>query len=531
MYFERCIKCYKKQKILNNNSDLKRTFLHSVQAVHGGNLIRKHVKLYGDKYIKICGRSYSLKNNFYLVGFGKAVYSMAVELESILGPKLVKGICLVPDGTLSSNEKHRRAKTRNIKFIEATNDNLPDKRSANAAKEILNLAESLEKDDLLIVLISGGGAALLRLPLSTIKLEEEVKLIKELAKGGANSYEINSVLKRISQIKGGGLARKTFPGYIVSLIISDVIGDSMYYIASGPTVPNKDLEDRALSIVKKYELIGKISHEMFLALDAPIYEDPAIALNPLEEYFHVENYILGNLTIAAEAAKQNAIRRGYQAAILSLSLTQDINKISQAYAQLALDLAEHLKGLCTAEYIKYKYSYYNVLGLTESVLDEILSFDFLTDKGVCLIAGGSPEFNSYGNGKDGRNQHLALQFSSYMYNQRANDDALRNVNVSLLCCGTEGIDGNTDAAGAIGTSDMYYLAKEEGINPDLFLANCDSYAFFELFRKGSYMVKTGYTGTKVMDMHIMIINKGFVFKTEHDEQRQIHVKFLGSFHC
>ncbi|KAJ8976169.1 hypothetical protein NQ317_002057, partial [Molorchus minor] len=219
-----------------SNKDLKEIFLKAVESVQPPQLIKNQVKLEGC-HLLVKGRTYFLKKPCHVVGFGKAVLGMATELESLLGEQLEGGVVTVPEGIF---EKYQRPSGSKIEYIEGAKGNLPDEEAVKGAVKIRNLAQRLQEDDLLIVLISGGGSALLPLPVSPITLEEKVDVIKKLAKSGADIRELNSLRKRISVLKGGGLAELAYPCKIISLVLSDIVGDPLDFIASGPTISDRD---------------------------------------------------------------------------------------------------------------------------------------------------------------------------------------------------------------------------------------------------------------------------------------------------
>lgn len=529
MQFERCTDCVHK-KINYNHKNMTKIFHKSLESVNTRTLIKSAVKKTNGK-LQIYDRIYEL-NKCYVVGFGKAILNMAIELEGILGENLTQGICSIPAGMLSTDNNRQMAEKSKIKFMQGAKDNLPDNAAEGTAKEIYNLVRDLEKGDLLIVLISGGGSALLPLPRPNVTLEEKTKLIRDLSKNGANIFELNCVRKRLSLLKGGGLARLAYPANVVSLILSDVIGDPLDIIASGPTTPNFDDPGKALEVINLYGLTRNLSKGVIGVLKSEM-DQTDIAMTPIKTYIHVENYMIGTNRIAAEAAKSEAIRKGYQAVILSLEISRDVNKISSVYAQICVEIAHILKNLSTKDYFEHKLmNFFNdEISISDEAIQELLALDFTTEKGICIIAAGEPTVVVKGKGLGGRNLHLALQFSVDVNDAAIKENNINNMNISLLSCGTDGIDGPTDAAGAIGSSKLYDLAMAEELDPERFLRNSDSYNFYKTFRGGEYMIKTGHTGTNVMDIHLMIINKGYVFEDEEDKARLAAIEYSRSFHC
>lgn len=375
MQVEIPVKCV--SRLHYNNKHLQKIFQHAVEAVNPKKLIRDNVKIIGEK-LTIRDRNYSLNNKIYVVGYGKAVLNMATEVEAILGQNLNSGIISIPTGTLSSEEIQKMAETSKIRVIQAAQNNIPDIKSIYATEEICKLVDSLRKNDLLIVLISGGGSALLSLPIPQIFLNDKIQIITSLSKNGANINELNSFRKRVSQVKGGGLARKAFPAYIVSLILSDVIDDPLDIIASGTTVPNKDDPNQALQILKKYSV--QVPQKVLKVLKAP-YEEDNIPLNPLGEYFHVENYLIGNNKLMIDAAKENSILRMYETAVISTRIQGKVLELAKFYAELAIDLVEIMLGISSKEFVKLKYDEESRIDISYT-LPDILALDFSNKKGM-----------------------------------------------------------------------------------------------------------------------------------------------------
>jgi len=245
-----------------------------------------------------------LLTNFKLMfaGFGKAVLPMALGLESVLSKHIQRGILSTPKGSMAKFELPKEF-TDKFKILEGAQDNLPDADSRNATREIENLAKNLKEDDILFVLVSGGGSALLVDPVDKITLEDKQKTIRLLSKNGSTIQELNCVRKKLSAVKGGRLAQLSYPNTTISLILSDVIGDPLDIIASGPTTENNDPEGKALEIVEKYGLQNQLSSEALSALSQNV---------TLEEqnFSHVVNEIIGNNQTALQAARGSCSRVG-----------------------------------------------------------------------------------------------------------------------------------------------------------------------------------------------------------------------------
>ncbi|KAI4463007.1 glycerate kinase [Holotrichia oblita] len=421
---------------MNTNSQhLSQIFMQGVAAVRPEILLANTVRIENDNLI-VNNNTFHIKKHCYVVGFGKAVLGMAVQLEKILGSALSCGIATVPQDILRTfatlPELLPPPNTR-ITFIEGAKDNLPDLNALNGAVKIRDLITNVDEGNILIVLISGGGSALLPIPKQPITLEEKTALIKSLSKAGATIVELNTVRKKLSELKGGRLALLANHLTVITLILSDVIDDPLDYIASGPTVPNSDEPDAALNIISKYHLLDIVPDTVHKIL---ISDTDGSANTNGSQFDWVYN----------------------------------VELFQQTRSNLWYDLVN---------------------------ADEILNFDM--EKPICLIGAGEPTLVVRGKGRGGRNQELALRVSLEL------DKMNITKKVMFLSAGTDGIDGPTDVAGAIGDWRLVSDARSVGIEPIEFISNNDSYGFYTIFKDGEYFVKTGHTGTNVMDLHIITI--------------------------
>uniref|UniRef100_A0A6P7F6A7 Glycerate kinase n=1 Tax=Diabrotica virgifera virgifera TaxID=50390 RepID=A0A6P7F6A7_DIAVI len=480
-------------RVMSNDAVLRDIFIKSVQSVQPEYLIQNEVNVH-QRTLTVRGESYNLKRACYVVGFGKAVYGMASELERILGSNLQRGVVNVPVGIF---EKYERAIGSKIEYVEGAKNNLPDEMALKGAEMIKELAEKLNEDDLLIVLVSGGGSALLPLPVPPITLKQKQNLVKDLAKRGADINELNCVRKKISIVKGGGLAELAYPCRIICFVLSDIIGDPLDFIASGPTMPNTDPSEMAATILKKYRLDGEIPTSIKSVIETTEKRDEKRCPVTNGEYEHVKTYVIGNNKIAAEAAKHEAINKGFQSAIISTQIEGDVGQISKIYAEFARNIASVISDLGNKDNLQvFLRTFSKGLRAEEGFIQEVLDMDYT--KGVCFVFAGEPTVVVKGTGKGGRNQQLALAFS-----MEVNKLDIKGADISFLSCGTDGIDGPTDAAGAIAISD--FMKHTQNINPELYLENNDAYGFYETYNGGQNLVKIGHTGTNVMDIHLMII--------------------------
>ncbi len=391
----------------------------------------------------------------FVVGGGKASGAMAEALENIVGDKLSKGFINVLRGTKS------RFKTSKI-YLNEANHPIPDEQGVRGAKKIIQLADEAKENDLVICLISGGGSALMPLPAAGVTLQDKQRLTNALLRSGATINEINSVRKHISGLKGGQLARSAYPAHLISLILSDVVGDPLDIIASGPTAPDISTFEEAISILKKYDLWKNsiplaIKDRLEAGFRGEIPETP----KPKDEVFEkTHNFIVGGNRAAAIVACQEARRLGFNSLLLSSMIEGEAKHVGTVYA---------------------------------GVLKEILQSNNPVQKPAVVVAGGETTVTVTGLGKGGRNQELVLSSSLKISGLKG---------VAIASIGTDGIDGPTDAAGAIADGETLVRAHENKLDPRKFLKNNDSYRFFE--RLGD-LIFTGPTGTNVNDLTVIAV--------------------------
>ncbi len=404
-----------------------------------------------DDTLRVNGRAYDLaRGRVIVIGAGKAGAPMAQAVEDRLGDKVVAGAVTVKYDHTGS--------TRKIKLNEAGHP-LPDENGARSTREIVQLLRDLEPDDLVLCLLSGGGSALLELPVESISLDDFRALTNALLKSGATVNELNALRKHLSQVKGGGIARHAQPASVVSLILSDVLGSPLDVIASGPTAPDSSTYTEALAVIQKYELREKIPASIVAHLERGLRGEIADTPKPNDPLFaRVNNIILADNSTACRAAAEAARERGYLAQILSTQMQGEARIIGESLARAA----------------KEKTARANPLP-------------------ICLLAGGEPTVTIRGHGKGGRAQELALAAAREL--EGAED-------ILLLCAGTDGTDGPTDAAGAIADGSTVERARVRGLDASEFLDNNDSYHFFQALDD---LIITGPTNTNVNDLMLVLI--------------------------
>lgn len=484
--------------------NLRTIFLRSVEAVVPSNLFEpsKYTltpKLENDtELINIQGTTYDLFNKqCYIVGFGKAVLGMAVRLERSLTKHLVSGILSVPLGTKQKfiHDPNMQLSYRTkIKVYECAPNNQPDEAAMEVAEQIRELALKMGPDDVLFVLISGGGSALLPLPIPTIQLEQKQELIQNLSNCGANIKEMNIVRIALSEIKGGRLAAAAKnASAVISLVISDVVHDPLDLIASGPTVPYNVKNTKALNILQKYKLWDDLPEEI---------QDPII-FDDLPEQPGPNNavYIVASNKIATEKSAIEGENFGYIPFVVSTSIQGTIHKVQKLYLYLIELIRQFQYGEITEEDFEDKFPF------NPNVFDGFLKCvkkSFRQEKPLLLIFGGEPTVQVTGTGKGGRSQELAMRMSLAFYEGKCEFG-----DVSFLSAGTDGIDGPTSAAGALGSRlvvEEFFKERNKSVaNYENFLYHNDSYTFYKYICKDFHIV-TGHTGTNVMDLHYLLIS-------------------------
>ena len=457
---------------------LIRIFKEATKSVLPHNRIRNLLKIQGNQ-LKIQNQTYDIpKDGITIVGFGKAVIGMAAELQRQLKPEQIKvailsvphGIqdCLQPDQIPQASEK--------FKIFHGAKNNIPDEAAMKSATNIKETVEKLTTEDLLIVLVSGGGSALLPLPIDPLNLEDKIQLTKNLSSKGANIQELNSVRIHLSELKGGKLAQKS-KAKVLSLILSDIIDDPIELISSGPTVEPKKLQN-PIEIIEKYDL--KIKPEILKKLNQK---------QTIGHLDHVQNVLIGNNKIALKTGLEEATKSNFQSFILTSRLSGEAKLVGKYFANLAFN-AE------IQDYGKVEYFLQKLQTEPETINDIIEALKRRSGNPLCLITGGETTVKVIGSGKGGRNQEMVLSFLMELSKLCPTQKS------TFLSAGTDGIDGPTDAAGAIISTP---IITNESLNLKDYLYNNDSYSFFERFQNGQNLIKIGHTGTNVMDIQMLLI--------------------------
>jgi glycerate-2-kinase len=390
--------------------------------------------------------------NVYVVGGGKASGSMAVALEKVLDDRITRGLVNVP--------KKGMNKTKMIRLHEASHP-IPDESGVAGTRRMLRMVEGADENDLVICLISGGGSSLMPLPRGKISITDKRKLTDALLKSGATINEINTVRKHVSDFKGGWLAKKAYPATILNLILSDVVGDPLDFIASGPTVPDSTTFSDAVRVLQKYHLWSSAPSSIRQVLTSG--EKGLIPETPKagdEAFTKTHNVIVGNNRSASLAACECLRKAGLNTLLLTATLEGEARDAGIILATIAR---------------------------------EVSASENPARKPAGIVAGGETTVTVIGKGLGGRNQEIPLAASPKL-------SGLDGVVIASLT--TDGVDGPTDAAGAIADGKTLARAAESGLTPERFLLENDSYHFFE--ELGDLMF-TGPTGTNVNDVSVIIV--------------------------
>jgi len=442
-----------KKTLKELRKDSEKIFYAGLKAADPFEAVKKFVYREGN-LLKIGKNSYPLNDfkHIYIVGAGKASAPMGKAIEIILKNRLKKGFINVKYGYVQELEKTK---------INQAGHPIPDEAGVKGTREIVRLLQDSRKDDLVICLISGGGSALLPLPAEGIILKEKQQTTQLLLKCGASIEEINTVRKHLSRIKGGWLAKIAYPAQLISLILSDVIGDPLTAIASGPTVPDTTTYEDCWRIVKKYNLSDKLSSSVLNHLDkgrkGKIPETPKGG-NPI--FKRVKNIIVGSNSLAIKAARNQAKKLGYHTLILSSFIEGETREVARVHAAIA---------------------------------KEILTSGSPVPAPACILSGGETTVTIKGKGLGGRNQEFALASAIKIKGME---------NVIILSAGTDGSDGPTNAAGAIADGTTLLRAEKIGINAQEYLEDNNSYHFFQKLKD---LFITGPTNTNVMDLHLLLV--------------------------
>jgi glycerate 2-kinase len=422
----------------------------ALQAVDPGTAVHKSIQRNDDQLV-VGGRRYDLSHykRILVIGAGKAGAPMTLAAAQVLGSDLTQALVIVKQGYAGEPTANSR-----IEILEAGHP-LPDQRGIAATQRMIELLQTTQPDDLVLCLISGGGSALLVSPVEGLTLDDLQSLTSSLLASGATINEINTIRKHLSRVKGGNLARLAAPAQLITLILSDVVGDPLDVIASGPTVPDPTTLADAQDILRRYQITAPHINAIFQKQVEDFAETPKSSDAIFER---VQNMIIGSNRQAAIAALNQAQEEGFNTLLLTTYLQGEARQAGRFLGSIARQVA------ATGEPLP---------------------------RPACLVSGGETTVTLQGDGLGGRNTELALS---------AVDEIAGLKDTMLVTLATDGGDGPTDSAGAVVTGDTSRRALQAGLSTTNYLARNDSYHFFETLKD---LLKTGPTQTNVNDLALI----------------------------
>jgi glycerate 2-kinase len=428
----------------------------ALAAVDPAEAVYQFFSRVGDQ-ILVADRSYNLRafERVFLIGAGKAAVPMAEAVGEVLRDRLSGGVII-------TKYHHANRPLPDQMRVHEAGHPVPDQNSVDATRDLAALSREVTPRDLVCCVISGGGSALLTLPAEGITLADLQTTTQLLLRAGATIHQINVLRKHLDAIKGGGLARLINGAPTVTLILSDVIGDDLSVIASGPTVPDPSTFAEAWRIVEQFDLIDQlpaaVRDRLRLGASGEIPDTPKPG-DPLFE--HVQTVIIGSNVQAAQAAEKMARQLKFNTLLLTTQVQGEAREIAKVAAAIAREIALYNRPI---------------------------------PRPACVIVGGETTVTLKGHGLGGRNQELALAAALAI-------DELPGTLIAAL--GTDGTDGPTDAAGAIATGETVRRARSIGLDAQAYLANNDAYHFFQPLGD---LIITGPTGTNVNDLLFILVS-------------------------
>ena len=429
-------------------------FRAALAAANARDAVKRHLQR-SEVQIRVENTRFTLTrmNRVFVVAVGKAAPQMAEVIEQRIGDYFTSGLVVTKHG-------HAASYSGKCKVIEASHP-VPGEDSLRAGQAVVSLLDDLTAKDFLVVAVSGGASSLLCAPVEGVSLADKQQTTGLLLRAGADIYELNAVRKHLSLLKGGNLAALAYPCPILSLLLSDVVGDPLDVIGSGLTAPDQSTFAEAIRVLSNrfvWEAVpATVRDHLERGARGEVNETPKPGDTLIA---NVTNAIVGNSRQALEAAAEEAKRRGYRPLILSSRIQGEAREAARFHAE---------------------------------ILWETITSGHPVRPPACLLSGGETTVNVRGNGKGGRNQEFAL----------ATAVALAGApNIICLSAGTDGTDGPTDAAGALVNGETIARARKLGLSAEQALVQNDSYPFFDALGD---LLKTGPTGTNVMDVNIMLV--------------------------
>jgi len=431
-----------------------RTILDAaLAAVAPDGALARHVRVQGDQLL-VGDKQYALASRRLLaVGAGKGAAPMAAALEELLGERIAQGQIIVKEG--------HGLPLKHIRIVEASHP-MPDERGERATHELLRIAYSAQRDDLVICLVTGGASALTPALAEGITLADMRRTTELLLKCSATIHEVNAVRKHLSVYTGGRLAAAAAPAPVVALLVSDVVGDNLDVIGSGPTVPDASTFVQCLEIVERFGIKDQLPIPVLQRFTDGAAGNIAETLKADDPIFaQVQNELIATNTQALDAAAEVAKKFGYSPRILTTTLSGDSRERALELTEQACRAADALK---------------------------------LGDAPLCLLFGGETTLNVRGAGMGGRNQEMAVVAAGRLRGRKG---------IAAVFADTDGTDGPTDAAGGFASGSTLDAAFKLGLDPQPYLDNNDCYNFLN---KCGHLLVTGPTLTNVTGMGIFLVH-------------------------
>ena len=429
-------------------------FRGALAAANASDAVKRHLQR-SEVQLRVDNVRFTLTrmNRVVVVAVGKAAAQMAEVIEQRIGDYFTRGLVVTKHG-------HAASYAGRCEVIEASHP-VPGEDSLRAGRTVVALLDDLTAKDLLLVAVSGGASSLLCAPVEGVSLADKQQTTELLLRAGADIYELNSVRKHLSLLKGGNLAARAYPCPVLSLLLSDVVGDPLDVIGSGLTAPDQSTFADAIRVLTNRSVWeaapASVRLHLEKGLNGEVHETPKQGDSL---FANVTNAIVGNSRQALEAAAEEAKRRGYRPLILSSRIQGEAREVARFHAD---------------------------------ILWETISSGHPIHPPACLLSGGETTVNVRGHGKGGRNQEFALAAAIALAGAP---------NIVCLSAGTDGTDGPTDAAGALVNGETIARAQKLGLSAEQSLAHNDSYPFFDALGD---LLKTGPTGTNVMDVNVMLV--------------------------
>ncbi|XP_046613602.1 glycerate kinase-like [Neodiprion virginianus] len=544
-------KTIQEKRMIQIREDMKSILVAGLDKVNALKVVGDKVKLEGST-MTINGSKYKLKSNVHMVGWGRETLMLGASLEKLIGKHLRKGFLVVPRGSVSGmwdNPLWFPALNSRITFLEGGSMGMPNEKSVEATRGIADYCKKLRKADILVVVLSGGTEALLNCPKGAIRLEEVEEVLSILKTAKATPMEIDAVRRKLSAVFGGELARLAYPAKVVTLVMSDVPGNLPHLVAGSPTV-NDPGKDAALAVVRKYKLEESLPPAVREVLhERPPVKDPLVDEN--YKFKFVDYHVLADTGDAIRGMTDAAFRLGLVPVSLSSTVVGPVREVSRAYAQVTALMILAAEGKISKLEMYDAMKFDRVLPLSEEKIREIFPSKERWGLGLCLLSGGAPNADLSEESRTGPNQDLALYFSLDWYLKVKENPILNDYVVWFLGGSTDGIDGNTKAAGAYGYGSLgpavfkrykeltleesaldikvrgmlradpesqetrnavrrYESLRDElsrvsAILPDRVLRERNANFMFTNINDGDELLNLGYTYTNVCDLHIIRI--------------------------